>query len=355
MPNKIIELFLQLVRIDSITGEETKLADFLVEFLRDKVSVVKRDKFGNVYARLDGVGNPIFLSAHMDTVEPGRGIKPQIKGGYLTSDGTTILGGDNKIALAAILETFQRIKKIPGAYRTVEAIFTCSEESGNYGAIGFDYSLLQSKVGFCFDSSDPVGTIVLASPYYERFDLEIIGKEAHPSRPNEAINTVLVLKELLNRVTVGQLDRETILNLGVVQSGRVRNTIPGNLIIQGEIRSFKEENLLIHKQKLEGVLAALAVTHKVKVKSEFVRENPGYKYAPNSQAVTSLVEILKRLAISPKTKVSWGVSDANIFNEHGLVSFNLGDGTEFSHTTRERVKISQLEELADLAWGLAKI
>ena len=271
------------------------------------------------------------------------------------SDGTTILGGDNKAAIAGILEAVLRIKELKGEYKTIELVFTCSEEVGNYGAIGFDYKLLHSKFGFCIDSSDPVGTVVLAAPFYERFDVAVIGKEAHPSRPKEAINTVLILKDILNKITVGQLDTDTILNIGAIQIGRVRNTIPGDLLFRGEIRSFKEKNLISHKKKLIKQLKEVVAKHKASIKFEFVRENPGYKYSSTSPVVKSLVKELKRLSLSPKLKVSWGVSDANIFNDRGLICFNLGDGTEFSHSTRERIKTSQLSALSNLLFNLARI
>ncbi|MFN4212497.1 MAG: peptidase dimerization domain-containing protein, partial [Microgenomates group bacterium] len=225
--NYLIQLFTQICQIDSPTGFEKDMADFVFNFANQYANLVKKDKFGNVYVRY-GKNPKLFLSAHLDTVEPGRGIKPKIKDGYIVSDGKTILGADNKVAVAAILQLLKEAKEENGQY-SFETVFTLSEEVGNYGAINFDYSLLLSKIGFCFDSSNPLGAIIVASPFYERFDLKIIGKEAHASKPDEAKNVLLPLKEILHKQKFGKIDKYSLLNIGVIKGGFVRNTIPGEL------------------------------------------------------------------------------------------------------------------------------
>jgi len=348
MSNQLIKTFTQICQIDSPTGKEAKMADFVFNYLKDLGVFVKKDKFGNVYAK---VGNhpKIFLSAHLDTVEPGRGIKPKIGKEYITSDGTTILGADNKVAVACILETTREIifEKNPASF---EIIFTLSEEVGNYGAINFDYTLLSSKIGFCFDSSNPLGTIITASPFYERFDIKIIGKEAHASLPNEAINVLPFFSQLLKKQKLGKIDKYSLFNIGVIQSGYVRNTIPGEMIIKGEIRSFFEKNLLKIKNKFINILDNLSKKYQLKIEKDFVRENPGYfhqsKKAKNE--IKKIKNIIKKAYLKPTEKQSWGVSDANIFNDKNLLCFNLADATEFSHSKNERIKIKDLLKLKDI-------
>lgn len=352
--NKLIEIFFKLVKIDSPTGEEEKLVEFLINYLKNKADVVQKDNFGNVYVQVKGTGEPIFFSAHLDTVEPGRGIKPQIKNGYLVSDGITILGADNKSAVACILETVEILKERKIKHQPLEIIFTKSEEIGNCGAINFDFNLLKAKTGFCFDSSEPVGTIITASPYYERFDLKIIGKEAHASEPEKAINVILIFKEILNNLSLGRIDENSLLNLGILRSGQVRNTIPGEMLIKGEIRSLKQEILLNHKtnlvNKIKKVIAQADISHQL----EFVRENPGYKHEETIELINFLKEKIRACGLIPRLVINWGVSDANIFNNKGLLCINLGDGTEFVHSKRERIKISEMENLVKLMLKLVE-
>jgi len=350
MNKSLIANFINLAKIDSPTGQENELIEFLINNLIKKVDFITQDSYRNIYARLDGKGEPIFFSFHLDTVEPGRNIKPKINNKHLVASTKTILGADNKSAIACVLETIKYIKLKQLKHNPLELIFTRSEEVGNYGAINFDYSLLQARRGFCFDSSNPVGTIVIASPFYERFDLEIIGQEAHASKPEEAINALTIFNDILNNITLGRLDKETIFNIGVIKSGYTRNTVPGIINIKGEIRSFNENKLEKHKKlffkKIETIISRHHASHSI----EFIRENSGYQHNRfrNFRIINQLKTVIKNCGLSPCLINSWGVSDANIFMDKGLICFNLGNGVEFPHTTRERIKLSEMENLVKL-------
>lgn len=348
--NRVIKTFCDLVAIDSVTGEEEIFAKEMVNRLKPLVDFITLDDYGNVYARLEGQGKPLFFAAHMDTVEPGRGIKPRVKQGEIVSDGRTILGADNKAAIAAILETLEVLQKAKVKKCPLEIVLTRSEEIGNLGAVNFDYSLLKAQKGFCFDSSNPVGTIITSSPFYERFDLQLIGREAHASRPEEAINVLSVLQRLLSKGKLGRLDKNTLLNIGIVEGGKVRNTILGQVVLKGEIRSMREENLLFHKGKILNILDTETRWLEARYEAEFVRENPGYVLQDDQ--LKEAEEVIRRCGLNVNKVISWGVSDANIFNEKGLTCINLGDGSEFSHTVSERIKVSSLQSLVKLMLGL---
>lgn len=354
MTKKLINLFSDLVKIDSITANEENFACYLLSILK-KIGVKStRDKYGNIYGYLKGTGKPLFLSAHIDTVEPGKNIKPKTDGDYVVSDGTTILGADNKAAIACILDTLEHLNNKKTPHRTIEIIFTRSEEVGNYGAVNFDYSLLRAKEGFCFDSNAPIGTIIKVSPFYERFDLELIGKSAHAANPSDAINVLFLFNELLNKIKPGYQDSETILNIGVINGGHVRNTIPGNLFLAGEIRSFSEKKLIKHKLLFKKTLEKVCKTYRAKNKLVFVRENPGYNFS-NKGLFDTIKNKMSICGIKPILSDSWGVSDANIFNQKGLRCVNLGDGVENAHTLKEKVKISEMYKNVKLIYNLVKL
>lgn len=348
----LVNTFINLVKIDSPSSEEQQLSMRIYKLLKNKVDVIKFDQFGNLYAKIVGQTGSVFLSAHMDTVEPGKNINPRISNGFIVSDKTTVLGGDNKIAIACIIELIYKIAQSNIKHKTIECIFTRSEEVGNYGAINFDYHLLESKVGYCFDSSNPVGSIIIASPFYERFDLKIIGKSAHPSKQKESISALLIFKDLLNQIKIGKINDNTLVNIGVINGGRVRNTVLGEIDLKGEIRSLIEKKLLDYKKIFINTLESITKKYEADFIVDFVRENSGYKYLKSD-----LVELCDQIKISgfvPNPIISWGVSDANIFNEKGLICFNLGDGGEFSHTLQERIKISEMNNLLHLMQALIK-
>src|SRR3989338_6943680 len=177
---RLVDTFLKLVQIDSPSGQEKILVNYLVDYIKSLSLplLVVVDKSGNIICKTFQNDKPILLTAHLDTVEPGKSIKPVIKSGVIKSDGTTILGADNKVGVVAILESltsyFEKYRNLP----SLEVVFTVSEEVGNLGAINLDYSSLRSKLGFSFDGGEPVGTITTASPYYTRFDITLIGKSA---------------------------------------------------------------------------------------------------------------------------------------------------------------------------------
>ena len=111
--DRIVTTFCELARIDSPSGEEEQVAQYLIGRLEAIGLEVARDSYGNVIAT-DGRDDPIMLSAHMDTVEPGRGVKPSVQGDRIVSDGTTILGGDCKAGVAAILEALESVHEDGG-------------------------------------------------------------------------------------------------------------------------------------------------------------------------------------------------------------------------------------------------
>lgn len=352
MSRQLIQIFIELVKIDSSTGEEDAVAEYIIYFLSKIGFDVQKDSFGNLYARIEGIGEPVFLSAHMDTVEPGRTIHPKLENGFIISDGTTILGADNKVAVAAVLEA---VTNLPANHRPLELIFTRSEEIGNYGAINFDYNLLTAKRGYCFDLSQHVGTITTASPFYERFDIALIGRSAHASHPEEAISVLPALSEILQISPRGKIEENTFFNIGVVNGGDVRNTVMGKLALNGEIRSYNNENLIRIKKTFRENVREIIERNGLEIKEDWVWENPGYQH--NSKEAQDFIiqtsESIKQLGLETIITQTAGVSDANIFNDKGLICLNLGNGSEFSHTIQERVKVSELENLHRLILILA--
>jgi tripeptide aminopeptidase len=346
---RLVDIFYGLVQIDSVSGEEQKLADFLVNFLKSKVDKVTKDLYGNVYTEIKGDGEPIFLSAHMDTVEPGRNIKPTIKNGYIQSDGKTILGVDNKASLASILEVIEILKETNISHVPIELIFTCSEEKDALGGINFNYSKLKARRGYCFDYCSRLGGIIISSPLNERCDIKLIGKATHSTQSDQAINVLESLSEFLNKVKVGK-QKEILFNIGQIEVGQSRNSTPSEAIIKAEIRCFTENVLNSQKEFLKEVLRELSDKYKIEFKIEFLREYPAYTHQSEKtkEFIEQTVEKIKQINLEPELIKDWAISDANTFNHKGLLCLNLADGGENPHSIDERIKISELENLSRL-------
>lgn len=353
----LADSFSTLVAFSSPTGSEDEFANYLVERLRNLVDFVGKDGFGNVYAYVHGKGEPVFFAAHMDTVQPGVGIKAAVRDGYLVSDGSTILGADNKAAICAYICVLEELKRANVPHRPLEFVFTKSEEIGNYGAIHFDYSLLRSQQGFCFDSVAPIGTVITASPFYERLDINVKGKSAHASKPEEAVNVLQILPKVIESIPVGRINETTICNLGKIDAGHARNTVPGNATLQCEIRSFVEQDLVQHLECIRQGIATLNLPIGVEVELVHERENPGYYHrgAKAKKLISLVTNCMNGVGLTPMQVDSMAVSDANIFNTKGLLCLNLGDGVENAHTVEERIALADLEDMVSLCQCLASV
>ncbi|HVA96539.1 MAG TPA: M20/M25/M40 family metallo-hydrolase [Candidatus Acidoferrales bacterium] len=344
--SRLLTTFKKLVSIDSPTGHEQAVADFLIDHFTQRNIIVERDHTGNVFAKIYGFGEPVFLASHMDTVEPGRNIIPVVKDDIITAYGDTVLGADNKSTLAVLLEVIERLKE--KKHRPLEILFTVGEESTDPGAATFDYTKVTAKRGLVADIALPVGTIVIGSPAYARFDIVITGKSGHAAFPEKATNVIPVLGSIFSEVTTGKLDEQTILNIGTVTAGSVRNAVPGTATLRGEIRSF-DENVLQKQLELffEKVKTA-ARKFAVQLDIDYSVDNPTYLFEKQDQYVQQISYVFQQQDIQPTLVKSWSVSDANIFNTKGLQVINIGDGARNTHTRDESIALADMEKLVTL-------
>lgn len=340
---KLVNTFLELAQIDSPSGEEDAVREYVLQKLDDIGFKYKVDSVGNIIARNHSDSEPVLLGAHLDTVEPGRGIKPKIKDGYIISDGTTILGADNKATLAAILHAIEITPE--EKIRSLELVFTVREETSG-GINDLDFSQIKSRVGVIADSVSAIGTIIEKAPFIEDFEVKIRGRAAHASVPENGINALKIAGDAISTLKLGHLDDETILNIGLISGGDATNTIPKNLYLKGEIRSFSEEKFEKAKGEIEN--------HFINISSEFGATcevshefyGKGYSHSRNSENIKKILQIYKNLNIKHKFLDSYGASDANIYVNRGVEVVNIGDGVEDAHTTDERISIKSLEKLS---------
>jgi tripeptide aminopeptidase len=252
--DRIVRDFMALVRIDSESGKEGAVRDFLcsrlqgmgMEVYEDEAGKALEGESGNLFAWKDGKvpGPSIFLSAHMDTVVPGKGVEPLLDDGVIRSAGDTILGGDDKAGIAAILEALQVIKERNLSHPPLEVIFTVSEEQGLMGSKHLDFSRVRSKLGYVLDSGGDAGNIIIKAPTQNEFVLTVIGKAAHAGiNPEEGLNAISLAAYAINHLDIGRIDEETTCNLGTIHGGRARNIVADRVEVKGEARSLSPAKL----------------------------------------------------------------------------------------------------------------
>ena len=181
-PDRLADTFSRLVQVDSVSRDEAAICSELQNILEamgaetyvDDAGMAVGGNTGNLIARLRGsVDAPaLLLNAHMDTVEPGKGVKPVYNDVVFTSDGTTILGADDKSAIAILLEVLTVLREDRLPHGPLELVLTICEEIGLQGAKNLDLSRLTAKFGYALDATDTAG---ICHPRAGRQSLENCG------------------------------------------------------------------------------------------------------------------------------------------------------------------------------------
>jgi len=363
---RLVECFMKLVRIDSVSREERNLADFLIEKLEDLGLEVIVDQAGektkantgNIIARLNGnskEATSIMFAAHMDTVVPGKNINPLQKGEKIVSTGKTILGADDKAGIAALLEALHLIKKNNIPCGDIEIVFTICEEVGLLGAKNLDISHLNAQMGFVLDAGGQVGQVITTAPSQNSLEFIIYGKSAHAgANPEEGINAIQVAGFVLSRMKLGRIDEETTANIGIISGGRATNIIPDEVTLKGEVRSRNEEKLEKYTEQLKKITEDTAQEFKAKAKVKIERKYYCYNLSPHNQVVKIAVKAAEDIGLQPLLCPSGGGSDANIFNKEGMPSVDLAVGMEKVHTVEEYILIEELKKSTEYILSIIK-
>ena len=370
--DRLLETFMDLVRIDSVSREEANLAAFLqkqlealgAETIIDDSAAKTGSNTGNLIARIKGCNNvnPLLFSAHMDTVEPGRGIKPVLKSGRIASDGTTILGADDKSAIAILLEMVRVLKESGNPHPPLELAFSTCEEIGLLGAKHFDWSLISARQGYVLDTRDP-GGLVIRAPSANRIRITVIGRDAHAgSAPEKGINAILVAAKAIATLDLGRLDEETTCNLGVIRGGEATNIVPKQVEIDGEVRSHDDRKLANVTQRMVDAFQEAVVSYPDSgedgLPSASVDVHPDFKSTciPETHPVVQMaLHAAERLNRSVSLQIAGGGSDANVFFQKGIVTGVLGTGMTDVHSVREYVDVQDMVKACEMALEIVAV
>lgn len=361
---RLTDLFLELAKINGPSTKEQLVADYLIKALPELGFTLEFDdahknfdgEVGNLIAWREGTDSsipPLFFSTHMDTVLPTEGLKPVIKDGVIYSDGTTILGADDRAALASYLEAVRAVIESGVPHGPIEFVLTVNEQPGLVGARYMDYTKVKSEAGYIFDSSGDVGQIILKGPYSSRIWMEVEGNAAHIALNAEEGNSAFLIaaKGLLN-MNLGEIDEETLANIGILKGGELTSIIPGSVTVAGEVRSFSKEKLDKQLKQMEEAMqeAASASGGKVNVKIE--KKYSGFDIPTDHVLTTTVKAASHNIDVKPYTTETLGGADTNVLNENGLTCITLGNGFQNIHSFRECISVDNLVNTGRLTAGL---
>ncbi|HUQ85389.1 MAG TPA: M20/M25/M40 family metallo-hydrolase [Candidatus Limnocylindrales bacterium] len=355
--NRLINTFLELVKIDSPSGEEKAISKFIALKLSDLGGEVSFDSYGNLLGKFKGTGDAIMLNAHLDTVEPGRGISPLVKNDRITSDGRTVLGADAKSGIAMILEAITSLVEDKISHLPLDVLFTVEEETGLHGASNLDYTMLEAKYGITFDGQSSVNNITSSAPGFIRVDAAVIGRGAHAGyEPEKGLSAIKIAAEIITKLDVGRIDSETTANIGTIHGGSVRNAVPETVHIEAEIRSRNLEKLNAHKTHFEKVFKDASKKYTdAKIDLNLFKEFDPYLFDETQPLKKMALQAIKKIGLVPSLKPSGGATDVNIFHTKGLKALCVGAGYYNAHTTREYAVISKMVQGAKFCEEIVKI
>lgn len=369
--DRLAETFKFLVKIDSVSKNEADISNEIRKILESWGAEIFTDSagdkvggnIGNLVAKFKGntPAPPLLLNAHLDTVEPGKGINPILKNGVFTSDGTTILGADDKSAIAIILETIQVIRENNLPHSPIELVFTVCEEIGLAGAKNLDYNMITATYGYALDATDTEG-IVTRAPGANRLEFEIHGKDAHAgAAPEKGINAISLACKAIANLEIGRIDRETSCNIGIIEGGIATNIVPNLVTVKGEVRSHDEEKLNTVTDTIVSSFREVVDNYQpasddlpradIRVENDFSRT-----HIPDDHPVVKLAqEAAANLGRKMVTKITGGGADANVFFTKGIMTGVLGTGMKDMHTVRESVRTDDMVRTAELVLEIIKL
>jgi len=349
---RLVACFMELVRIDSPSGQEQAVGDRVLGWLRELGVAAERDAIGNVLGRLDGRGEPFLLNAHLDTVVPGNGVQPVLADGVIKSDGRTVLGGDDKAGVAIILEVLRTARDKGLTLPPLDILFTVQEEVGLRGAKAFDARRLRARQGIGLDAGGPQGTIDVSTPSHDTLDIVVHGVAAHAGgEPEKGISAIEVAAEAITRMPLGRIDQETTANVGTIVGGKATNIVADRVEMRAEARSRNPRKLAAQVQAMRQALEEAAAARGVGVDIQLTHEYVGYSFKPEDPLIRLLAAGAAEVGLEPIYTPTGGGSDANVLNAAGVQITNISVGMDRVHTTQEQIAVADMVRCAE--WVLA--
>jgi len=356
---RLRKIFLDLVAFNSPHGQEREVNRYCVELLRDAGFVCQADSAGNVIAQKGGTATDaprIFYSAHTDTVQPTTDLVVQETDGVFRTSGNTILGADDKAAVAEILEAMLVLEEQQFPHGDLQVILSVGEEVGLVGAHALSPAVIAGSIGFVFDASGATGTIITGAPSHDLMTISIRGRAAHAGfAPEKGVSAIRIAARAIDRMRLGRIDPETTANVGIIQGGTANNIVAEEAEVYLEARSRNLDTLNAQVQHMRECIEEAASHYGGEVKIEYLREYLGYQWREDDLPLRIAAEAWRRTGGVPGYRQTGGGSDANVFNARDVPAVVLTCGYFDAHSVNEHVALSEMVAAASWAVEIARV
>jgi tripeptide aminopeptidase len=349
---RLLESFLEILRVDSYWGNEHRVVALIQPRLEAAGVICRQDAIGNLIGRWpanDKNSAPIMLNAHMDTVQPTPEMCPVVKPDAIYSDGSSVLGADDKAGVAAIVEAVATVHAAGLPHGPIDLVFTVGEEVGQFGADAFDPNDIEARVGLVLDGGGPVGEVVSQQAGSYSFTATFHGKAAHAGiEAADGISAIAMLARAIDHMPLGQIDELTVANVGVVSGGQAANIVPPEATLVGQARGLDQavldRQIATMQQAAEDAAAAFGGQVEIEKTCRF----KATRFSPEHPAIQLADTAVRAAGLTPSHMPTFGGSDAQNFNEKGVQTAILGTGYRDMHSTDESIPRLQLEQLTQV-------
>jgi len=361
--NRLWETFSALTAIDSLPFKEKAMCDELKARLTELGADVYSDgagkkiggDCGNLYGYVSGAADaePLLFSAHMDTVEPGRGKKAVLAGNVITSAGDTVLGADDAAGLTIILEAVTRLKESGAVHRPIELLFTVAEELYGLGSANADYSRIKSKEAYTLDLSGEIGEAANAAPAILSFEATIRGKAAHAGfAPKDGVNAAMAAVNAAARIPVGEVEPGVAVNIGTIEGGTANNIVPERCRITGEIRGLSQKAAEARLRDIEIIFEEEAKKVGANVTVEHTPYISAYETPLTAKVAERFAKACEKVGVKPDIHPTMGGSDQNNYASFGIEGIVVACSMHNVHSVSEFCRLDELEKCTELVLAL---
>ncbi|MGV2875201.1 M20/M25/M40 family metallo-hydrolase [Macrococcus capreoli] len=362
---RLIDTFIELVKIDSESGNERAIADHLKQLYAELGFEVTEDDTqaqtgfgaGNLIMKLNGNTDQdtILLSCHMDTVTPGKGIQPIITDNVIHTDGTTILGADDKAGIAAMIEAIRTINEVNMPHGDIEVVISVGEESHLIGASVLDGTQFNAKYGYALDAGSKVGTIVNQAPTNATLNIRITGVTAHAGvAPENGVSAINIAARAINHMKLGRIDDETTANIGTIDGGSRTNIVAEQCTIVAEARSLVDSKMEAQVAHMKEACLTAAAELGGKAEVEIKVNYPAFHVEKDAKAIEVATKAAENIGRKVEVVSNGGGSDANFINQF-VPTVVLAVGYEDIHTVNEKMPIEELNKLTEQVIEIIKL
>lgn len=356
--HRLLETFLAILRINSYYPGEDPVIDVLRPKLERAGVELTMDEHRNVLGYWPGTGSlqseePILLCAHTDTVRPTEGMEPIVRDGAVHSDGSSVLGADDKAAVAAIVEAVESIFDAGVDHPPAEVLLTVGEDVGHIGSKAFDVSPVRSKMAFIPDADGPVGGIMLAAPWTTSQCVTFTGRAAHAGmEPESGRNALCMAARTIESMRIGRIDEETTSNVGTLHGGEAMNVVPPSADLVWQVRSLDQSKFETLRDEMFDCCRKGAEAFGGTIESKTIGGTNGFRFAEDAPIIRRAESAIRSTGLDAWKSVTCGGSDANEFNNKGLDAIVISVGYLDIHTNVEAMPLDDLHRLAEVCAAL---